>query len=259
LEQTFDATLPAHTDYIDGHRYVQAWDLGRQSDFTVGMTFDVTRSPYPLVDYQRLNKVPWEKIYDLIRETSKAYHVEQPTIDASGPGGDVIEEELTKRGVFVDAFKMNSIARKTNLVNTLQSAMDYGRQTIGMTQQVDEAGLIHEVPLMEPVGGDWGLIRMPAIPQLLDEFGTYEMKDKDLVQDSVMAAGMAISTIYDGGVLQAPVMGIWSSAEEEIEHCEVCGLIPMLDTLVVVRNPENLRQEAYCIEHYTEKFGIAKV
>lgn len=256
LEQIFDANLPAHQPYMDGHRYVQAWDLGRQTDFTVGATFDVTHSPFPLVDYQRLNKVPWEAIYDLIRAKSKEYHVEQPMIDASGPGGDVIEEELTKRGLFVDSFKMNSTQRKTNLVNTLQSAMDYGRKTIGTTKAVDEAGLVHEVPLMEPVGGDWGLFRLPSIPQLLDEFGTYEMADKGLVQDSVMAVGMAIGIVYDGGLLEAPIQNIWGGGVTKKERCSVCGIQPLLDTLIEARDPENRSITLYCLEHYTEKFGV---
>jgi len=207
LDQTFRAGLPAHVPYRKDHRYVQAWDLGRRTDWTVGATFDVTSAPYQLVDFQRLQKVPWEHIYNLIIAKSKEYDISLPVIDATGPVGDVIEEELANRGLFVDAQKVSNQQLKTNLVNTLQSAMDYGRATIGVRTVLDEAGFAREVPSMDPVGGEWGLLRMPPIPQLLDEFGGYELDDKKLVQDSVMAVALAIQQIYDGSVLDRPLSG----------------------------------------------------
>lgn len=207
LDRAFDPALPAHQDPVDGHRYVQAWDLGRRTDWTVGITLDVTAKPYVLVDYVRLNRVPWESIYDLIREKSALYRVYSPRIDATGPQGDVIEEELTKRGIFVDAYRASSLAQKTNLVNTLQSALDYGRETIGERDQIDEAGNLFKVPDFAPVHEDWGLVRMPSIPQLLDEMGTYQLDDKDLVQDSVMALALAVHVVYDGSVLYEPLVG----------------------------------------------------
>jgi hypothetical protein len=207
-----------------------------------------------MVDYQRLNKVPWESIYALIAAKSAEYHVDQPIIDASGPGGDVIEEELTKRGLFVDAFKMNSGARKLNLVNTLQSALDWERKQVGETMTVDEAGLLHPAPVMEPVGGEWGLLRMPAVPQLLDEFGTYELADKKLVTDSVMAVGMAISSVYDGSVLDRPLPGIWSVRSEVAGACAVCGVRPVTDSLVSGRNPESGAVEERCLAHVPEEW-----
>lgn len=223
LTQAFDPDLPAHQPYRDGHHYVQAWDLGRQSDFTVGVTFDVTVPPYVMVDYQRLNKVPWEAIYDLILAKKREYHVDAPAIDASGQGGDVVAEELTKRGIFIDEFKMNSLAKKLNLVNTLQSALDYGRRQVGEGTMADEAGIIHPTPIMEDVGGPWGLIRMPAIPQLLDEFGPYEIDDRKLTQDSVMAVGMAVSQVYDGSILDEPVLDVYGYRPPSVERCSVCG------------------------------------
>ena len=209
LDQAFSKHLPAHQDYVEGHKYVQAWDLARQTDYTVGVTFDVTSKPFIMVDYQRLNRVPWEVIYDLILAKKQEYHVKFPIIDASGPGGDVIEEELTKRKIFTDAVKINTKQRKLELINTLQSAMDDKRQVIGERTILDEAGFPQQVPDTTPVGGDWGLIRMPPIPQLLDEFGTYQLKDQDLVTDSVMAVAMAIDSVYDGMFLHKPVYGLW--------------------------------------------------
>ncbi len=208
LDNAFRPELRAHVDPIDGHRYVQAWDLGRRTDFTVGITLDVTTPPYHLVDYTRLNKVPWEAIYDLIRDRAKQYGVYQPRIDATGPQGDVIEEELTKRGVFVDAFKTSTKNQKTDLINTLQSALDWKRPTVGTREVLDEAGNLIETPDMLAANeGSWGMLRLPPIPQLLDEMGTYQLEDKDLVQDSVMALAMVTDIVYDGVLLAEPATG----------------------------------------------------
>ena len=207
LDNAFDPDLPAHADYVEGHTYAQGWDLGRKTDFTVGITLDVTSRPYRVVDFVRLNKVPWETIYDLIKSKAKDYHVRMPAIDASGPMGDVVEEELTKRGVFVDPVRISSGEKKTNLVNTLQSALDYGRQQIGERDWLDEAGILHKIPDLEPPGGDWGLLRLPAIPALLDEMGRYQMEDRNLVQDCVMALAIATQVVYDGEFLFEPVIG----------------------------------------------------
>lgn len=207
MDNTFDPDLPAHQDYKPGHRYVQAWDLGRQTDFTVGITLDITKTPWVLVDFVRLNKVPWETIYELIDEKRKEYHVLLPRIDATGIG-DVVEEELAKRGIVVDPFKISTRTIKTNMINALQTAMDYGRPVIGERDQLDEAGHLYKVPdHMAPQEGDWGLLRLPAITQLVDEMGVYQLDDKDLTQDCVMALAMAVHYAWDMAGLEEPIQG----------------------------------------------------
>lgn len=234
LDQCFQEGLPAHVDRVDGHRYVQAWDLGRRTDYTVGVTFDVTNPDrWVMVDFIRLNKVPWEHIYELIRRKSVEYGVQMPVIDATGPQGDVIEEELTKRGVFVDPIKTETLQAKTDLLNTLQTAMDHRRRTVGVRVALDEAGFPRQVPDMEPVGADWGLLRMPPIPQLLDEFGGYELKDQKLVQDCVMAVALAVGSAYDGANLDRPVAGgLYGGGQvvERVGSCAICDrLFPLED------------------------------
>jgi hypothetical protein len=257
LDQCFVEGMPAHQDAVRERKYVQAWDLGRRTDYTVGVTFDVTEEPYRMVDFVRLNKVPWEHIYDLIRRKAVEYSVHMPVIDATGPGGDVIEEELTKRGLFVDAVRTESLSQKTNLVNTLQSALDYGRQAIGVRVELDEAGFPRQVPDMEPTGGKWGLIRMPPIPQLLDEFGGYELDDKKLVQDCVMSVALAIGSVYDGSVLDRPVEGGLyggGTAVETIGQCGVCERVFPVGDLgqvndAILRRMVQMCQNCYDIRH----------
>lgn len=208
LDNAFDDTIPAHVDYDENRRYMQAWDLGRRTDWTVGVTFDVTSPPYRMVDFVRLNKVPWETIYNLIDEKAREYRVRLPRIDATGPQGDVIEEELEKRGIFVDPYKVSTGAIKTDLINTLQTALDYGRKTLSMTQVPDESGYPMAVPVLElPGENDWGVIRMPPIAQLVDEFGMYSFDDKKLVQDCVQAVALCVHAVFDGSMLYEPISG----------------------------------------------------
>lgn len=239
LDQAFVDGLPAHVPFRDGRRYVQAWDLGRRSDWTVGVTFDVTSPPYQLVDFVRLNKVPWEHIYQLIGLKRAEYGVHLPVIDATGPGGDVVEEELTKRGTPVDAVRTSSAAQKLDLVNTLQSAMDEGRRTVGVRTVLDEAGFVREIPDLELSGAsEWGLLRMPPITQLVDEFGSYELDDKKLVQDCVMAVALAIQSVYDGRLLDKPQAGGMFSAGVTVLSvmCNLCGQsVPEVDEAAMYR------------------------
>lgn len=259
LDNAFVEGMPAHQDYVPGHRYVQAWDLGRRTDYTVGITLDVTRTPWQMVDFVRLNKVPWETIYELIEQKKREYHVYQPVIDATGPQGDVIEEELTKRGTWVIGHQTSSRTIKTDLINTLQAALDHDREQIGERDWIDEAMVVHKVPDLEPpdtrsweprpckhtqapwprdahdlpIEVDspeysrwlrqmeatpcfdpapasrqehfWGWLRMPPITQLVDEMGTYQFDDKDLVQDCVFALALVTQIKYK--LLHDPLPG----------------------------------------------------
>lgn len=207
-DNAFDASLPSHEDWIEGHRYVTAWDLGRTTDFTVGTTLDVTKTPWVLVDYTRLNKVAWEEIYSTIDRVRKHYRCRYARIDATGPQGDVIEEEMTKRGIPVDPFRTATKATKIDLINVLQNAFDEQREVIEIVEEKDESGALQRVPILEDPGvGNWGFLRLPHITQLMDELGIYAFDDKDLVQDSVISLALAADLAYENIRLREPAMG----------------------------------------------------
>jgi hypothetical protein len=207
-DNAFISGMAHHEDYLVDHRYVTAWDLGRTTDFTVGVTLDISKRPWRLVDYQRMNRVPWEEIYNTIDRVRKHYRCRFARIDATGPQGDVIEEELFKRGIPVDAFKTNTKISKTDLINVLQNALDEGREQVDEVIETDEHGALHRVPIMEVAGvGNWGLLRMPPITQLMDEMGVYQFDDKDLVTDSVIALALAADLAYQTEAVREPVLG----------------------------------------------------
>lgn len=207
LDQAVDADLPMKQPYEAGHTYVTAWDLGRQTDFTVGCTLDVTSRPWVLVDYTRLNRVAWEEIYKTIDDVRKEYHCSEAVIDASGPGGDVVEEEMLKREIPVFGMRMSSLRGKVDLINTLQNALDEGRQADGTYESIDEEGRVTVHPRLEEPGGSWGALRVPPHIQLLDELGLYRFDDKKLVQDSVISLALAAKAAYDREAVRSPVTG----------------------------------------------------
>jgi hypothetical protein len=214
-DNAFDPSMHNYEPRQEGHRYVVAWDLGRTTDFTVGIVLDITTRPWRLVSYTRLNRVAWEEIYATIGRTAEAYGIRWSTIDATGPQGDVIEEELTKRGIMVDGYKSSTKSLKTDLINGLQNALDEGRQAVGEFEQKDEEGNVFMVPLMQPPGTGWGILRLPCITQLMDEMGVYAFDDKDIpFTDSVMSLALAVHAAYESeGLVEPAIGGLYGSGE----------------------------------------------
>jgi len=219
-DNAFDPSMPQSEAPIDGHRYVCAFDLGRQTDFTVGIVLDVTSKPWRLVHYTRLNKVAWEEIYATIDRVTKEYRCKFARIDATGPQGDVIEEEMTKRGIKVDPFKTTTRASKLDIINGLQSAMDEGRQVVGEATSVDDNGTTIIHPVLEGPGeGSWGMLRLPCISQLMDEMGIYSIDDKNIpFTDSVMSLALVTDLAREMEGVGAPLIGgMYWNPEQEAE------------------------------------------
>ncbi|TFH51507.1 MAG: hypothetical protein E4H01_00425, partial [Lysobacterales bacterium] len=217
-DNAFDPAMEHHVRYIEGHRYLVAFDLGRQTDFTVGIVLDVTTRPWQTVSYTRLNKVAWEEIYATIDRVTKEYRCKFARIDATGPAGDVIEEEMTKRGIKVDPYKTSTRAQKLDIINGLQSALDEGRQVVGEIETVDDNGVTLRHPVLEGPGeGSWGLLRLSCIAQLMDEMGIYSIDDKHIpFTDSVMALALVTDLAREMEGVRAPIIGglYWSSEKE---------------------------------------------
>lgn len=207
-DNAFDPGLPHHVSRKDGHKYIVAWDLGRTTDFTVGTVLDITSRPWTMVSYTRLNRVSWEEIYATIDRVAKDYQLSYSTIDATGPQGDVIEEELTKRGTMVYGYKSSTKSLKIELINSLQTALDEGRTASRWEVETDENGKTFDIPILQAPGEGWGILRLPTITQLMDEMGVYSIVDKDIpFTDSVMSLALAVNSAYEAEGLTAPVEG----------------------------------------------------
>lgn len=209
-DNAFHPDLPHHVARVAGHRYVVGWDLGRTTDFTVGIVLDITTRPWHMVSFTRLNRVSWEEIYATIDRIAKEYGINWSRIDATGPQGDVIEEELSKRGIMTDPYKSSTKVLKIDLINTLQNALDEGRRAKDFVEVTDpETGAKTLEPVLEDPGeGNWGALRLPTITQLMDEMGVYSLDDKDIpYTDSVMSLALATHAAYETEGVTDPVYG----------------------------------------------------
>lgn len=184
--------LPA--PYEDGHVYVSSWDYARKQDHTVGITLDITRKPYRIVNYTRVPKsdADWSYIYKLSVEEASRYKVRAFIMDKSGMGGDVIETQLCNLGlpvVGVD-FGGQGGTKKINIVQSLVDALDEP-VAIDEDAAADYGPHLDHQSLAEGKFVVRGLVKSPPIDQLMKELNYYSWNDKALETDSVMALSMA--------------------------------------------------------------------
>lgn len=164
----------------EGRIYATGIDLGRKGDATVLVTFDVTdmdlsdrdlygrvklESRAKLVDYKWVEPgtLEWSELGRIARRHLETWEPDS-LHDASGTGDSFSESVDGYSEPFV--FTKES---KNNTVTTMQHAYDFGA------------------------------ITMPKIKRLFREHQKYEWDDDDIVQDTVMATGLAIRQFYDGG------------------------------------------------------------
>jgi hypothetical protein len=152
---------------IDGHHYATGVDLGRKQDATVIITYDITELPAQMVEYIRIAPATadWAEITLTVRNTY-AYFKSDVRVDSTGMG-DPIAESLSD---IADGYIISSnqaTSSKYKLIENRRAAMDH-RKT-----------------------------REPKIKELYEEHEAYTWDDKKIVQDSVIAAAIAVSIFYD--------------------------------------------------------------
>ena len=139
----------------ENRHYLNAWDIGRHHDATVGITLDTTQEPYQVVAFQRHSGLPYPRIQNLIDAHGEWYKGDT-VIDSTG-AGDPVLENLTCRA---DGFLFSHKSKQ---------------------QALDALSLLLEQRR----------IKFPYIRALEEELLGYEDDDKDIVQDCVMALAMA--------------------------------------------------------------------
>lgn len=150
-----------------GRSYVISWDIGTSAtkhlgrNATVCFVIDITDRPWKIVGYRRETVASYPYIIELIQQTDSWYKLNGRTqtwtvIDATG-SGNVVKEILE------DQYRLNV------------EGLVYSMAT---KPEVITAG---------SVCLDRGYLVMPHIRTVIDEFSGYEMDDKRIVQDSVMA------------------------------------------------------------------------
>ncbi len=208
-------------DKIEGHKYVSFWDIAMQTDWSVGITLDVTTIPFSVVNYTRVNRSNikgWSELFDLMVREYKRYGSTQH-YDSTGQIGGKLKEDLRKiafdqdlpsnfsraKMILGDKGKMkpDSIG-KEELINCLTLAFAY-------KEPVDEKDLTI-----------WGKVRIPNIKQLIKELQQYHPDDKKIKEtDSViaLAGALAVAPDPDSGY-QAGFIGNNPRGEREYIYLE---------------------------------------
>jgi hypothetical protein len=170
---------------IGGHKYATFYDFGRKRDATVGVTYDMTTTPVEMVEYKRIapGTAEWSDILLEVRRTY-AYYESELRADSTGVG-DGIFEAIADIAEPVIISNSQSQGKKYNLIENSRKAYDFG------------------------------IVRMPKIPQLYEEHEKYTWNDKDIVQDSVIANAGAIAIFYD-----PETEGIFLGADTSFNYVE---------------------------------------
>jgi phage FluMu gp28-like protein len=150
-----------------GRKYYMGVDVAKYEDWTVIVVLDDTGR---LVYFERFNRRPWGYITERVESVQRQYGA-SGYIDATGVG-DPIWEALQQKGVYLEPFKFTS-QTKRSLVDNLRGRLEEG------------------------------MIRIPRIPELIDElrFFEYEIRPTGTVKlearygyhdDCVMALALAV-------------------------------------------------------------------
>lgn len=151
-------------DRVDGHQYATGTDLGRKNDPTIQVTYDTTVRPAEMVEFIRIDPdtASWQTIERAVKERLEYWDSDEAEHDGTGIG-DTVSEALYGLSEPVSFTKTN----KQNIVERMQHAFDFR------------------------------MVKMPKIEELYTEHQRYIWDDKDIVQDTVMANGLAIHSFYE--------------------------------------------------------------
>ena len=145
-------------------RYLTAYDLAKEQDWTVGLTLDVTERPAQIVAFERYHQVPWPEVARRMKTRFSAYPGRM-RYDHTGLGQSF--------GGFLDvpAEPIDfTPARKTAMVTALLLCLERGF-------------------IRGPKTGD-------GIETLWRELKLYRWSDRDITQDTVMAAAMCAEVLH---------------------------------------------------------------
>ena len=195
IQNIIDTTLSLIEQGITGRRYITAVDFaGGESawaDFTVIMTIDYTQEPYKIIQFRRFKggDIPIPMQYKLTEEICLAFGGKGTLIvDSSALGGKNAMAFLSHLSPISAEFgPSKSSTLKMDMLASLKIALD-GGQSVTRKRQRDKNEQGDWVDKVE----DWGLIRSPDIPVLINELQNYKIDDTHIRQDTVMTLAMLV-------------------------------------------------------------------
>ncbi len=198
IQNAVDEKLVQLDHGLPGRNYLISVDFaGGESawaDYTVMGVIDYTDDPYRLVHFKRFKggEIPIPLQYKLVEDIYNSFKGDNPwhstsvklIIDSSALGGKNALAFLKHLNPITFEF---SATLKSEMLATLKIVFDGGRseQFRRKTKTLADGTVIDENPV-------WGLIRLPNIPELINELQNYKLDDKKIRTDSVMMLGMGI-------------------------------------------------------------------
>lgn len=176
----------------EGGRYVTGVDFaGGESawaDYTVIMTVDYSVEPYKVVYFNRFKggdmSIPAQ--YHLVEDVVNRFH-SRLVIDSSALGGKNALAFLHHLNpVSIEFGPMGHSTQKAEMLATLKITLDGGNTKFKRQRDKVEGEWVDLNP-------EWGLIRYPDIPELVNELQNYKLDDKKIRTDCVMCLAMIIS------------------------------------------------------------------
>lgn len=154
------------------HRYVSGFDIGRRQDAFVGVTLDVSTSPFQIAASDHALRLPYPTQADRIA-ARHALYAGRTIVESNGVGDPLIEFVT----VPVEPFVTTALSKR-NAITALKLLLQR-RELVS-----------------------------PPIPQLRRELVAYQWDDKDITQDSVMA--LAIAALAAGRPVQSRKIRVYS-------------------------------------------------
>jgi hypothetical protein len=155
-----------------GHRYVTAWDLARGrkrvSDKTVGITADVSVTPWRVVDHESF-QLPW---------------VEEDPAKRGCPSDTSVEGKIRKRAIM---YSGDTIIDGTGIGDTMTDVLSDVATPFIFTGANREGMSKQDAILNAQTAMDMNYIEIPHIQELIDECMYYQLADEGLETDNVMA------------------------------------------------------------------------
>ena len=169
----------------EGHTYATGTDLGRKNDPTVQITYDTSVRPRRMVEFVHIDPdtASWATIERAVKERLEYWGSDEAEHDGTGIG-DTVTESLDG---FSDPISFTKTT-KQNIVERMQHAFDFKQ------------------------------VMMPKIEELYAEHQRYIWDDKDILQDTVMANGLAIHSFYE-------IDDVWTGVDATIQLVESPALV----------------------------------
>jgi len=181
IEQIWERSLPRPSTQnipipLPGHIYLISadWGFAEQGDPTVMFVFDYTSYPYRLVYHEKLTGVSPTNAFATLQVLKRNFNDALVIMDTNALGGVLIKKLLADMGVKTYDFDAHGGDKGEAIIQT-QLVLQDGRKS-----RLDGDKLIEDNP-------DFGGLRSYYIKELEEQLSDYEIDDKHLTQDFVVA------------------------------------------------------------------------